>query len=188
MSCILTFKIGNEVINVPHDGALITDDIDNNLMALLKSSDQWESISQAIELRLRDKVGSYKSVSLSDLTETKGLIPNANVQFLQSQFPEVNFPEDISANILFLNDLKIGGKKYFGRVIKSDGTELFIIKNDKYSIGKLANFLYLRSQLKNGFVFSEDSEQYKVLSKIKGEKTITELIEDFSINKDKYDK
>jgi hypothetical protein len=46
MSCILTFKIGDgESIQVSHDGTLITDDIDMNLMEFLKTTPEWESIS-----------------------------------------------------------------------------------------------------------------------------------------------
>ena len=187
MSCVLTFKIGNgEPIPVSHDGTLVTDDIDMNLMEFLKNTSEWESISQAIELLLRDKVGTYNQVSISDLTGEQGLIPNANVQFLQDQFPDIIFPENIQAKVLFLDNLRIGTNKYFGRVIKSDGSELFIIENNDYAVEKFAKFLYLQSQLKNGFVFSEDSDQYKILDKLKGDKTINELIEDFSINKDKY--
>ena len=100
MSCVLTFKIGNgEPIPGSHDGTLVTDDIDMNLMEFLKNTSEWESISQAIELLLRDKVGTYNQVSISDLTGEQGLIPNANVQFLQDQFPDIIFPAPTNLSI-----------------------------------------------------------------------------------------
>jgi hypothetical protein len=90
---------------------------------------------------------------------------------------------------LLLDNLKLGGKEQFGRFIKSNGKEIFIIKNDKTNtdrISQFAKFLYLRSQLKNNFNLSEDSEYYKILNALKGNGTIIDVIENFSINPSKY--
>ena len=186
MNCTLTFKIGDKTIEVAHDGSLSIDSIDTNLLSFLKKTEQWSDIVSAIQQRLQEKIGTYKEVTIKQLTESKGLIPNSNVQFLQDQFPTVLFPENITANVLFLDNLKIGGKQHFGRYIKADGSELFIVRNNQYDVEKFANFLTLRKQLEQGFKFSEDSEEYKFLNKVKGTKTINELIEDFITHKDDY--
>ena len=188
MNCILTFKIGDRTIKVAHDGSLSIDSINNDLLSLLKKSEQWGDIVSSIQEQMQNKVGSYKNVSIKQLTDIKGLISNSNIQFLQDQFPTVIFPENVQANILFLDNLKLGGKEHFGRYIKADGTELFIVRNNEYDIEKFANFLNLREQLKQGFAFSEDSEQYKFLNKAKGNGTINDLIEDFSVHKSSYER
>ena len=187
MNCILTFKIGDETIEVTHDGSLSIDSINNDLLSFLKKSEQWGDIVSNIQKQIQNKVGSYEKVTVKQLTDLKGLIPNANVQFLQDQFPTTIFPENVQANILFLDNLKLGGKEHFGRYIKADVTELFIVRNNEYDVENLANFLNLREQLKQGFQFSEDSEEYKFLNNVRGDKSINELIEDFSIHKSKYE-
>lgn len=206
MSCIATFKIGEEQIEVIHDGSLLSDTIlDKDVITLLKKLyknafdnnitdvDQdgndkslWTDFTKLVETALRNKTGYCKSVSLSDLTSTDGLIANSNVQFLQEQFSEVVFPEDINVDILLLDNLKLGGKEQFGRFIKSNGKEIFIIKNNIYQVQQFAKFLCLRSQLKNNFNLSEDSKDYKILNMMKGEGTIIDVIENFSINPSKY--
>lgn len=187
MNCILTFKIGDETIEVTHDGSLPIDSINSDLLSLLKKSEQWGDIVSSIQKQMQNKIGSYESVTIKQLTDRKGLIPNSNIQFLQDQFPTVIFPENAQANILFLDNLKLGGKEHFGRYTKADGSELFIVRNNEYDIENLANFLNLREQLKQGFEFSEDSEQFKFLNRAKGNKTINELIEDFITNKSSYE-
>lgn len=186
MNCILTFTIGEHPIEVAHDGSLSIDSIDNNLINFLKKSDQWGDIVAKIQEQMQSKVGTYKNVSVSQLLKNKGLLSNSNVQFIQDQYPSVIFPENVTANVLFLDNLRLGGKEHFGRNIKSDGTELFIIKNDEYHVEQFANFLNLREQIKHGFKFSEDSEEYKFLNSVRGNKTVNELIEDFMENKNSY--
>lgn len=188
MECILTIKIGDESIDVTHDGSLSIDSIDSGLITVLKKSGKWPEIISAIEIRLQNKIGSYDTVSIKDLTTDKGLIGNSNIQFLQDQFPSVVFPENIDANILLLDELKLGGKEHFGRYIKSDGTELFIIRNNGYDVNCFANYLNLRELVRKGINLDEKSEQYQILSKIakKEKTTIEELILNFSTNKEKY--
>lgn len=186
MNCILTFKIGDETIEVAHDGSLSIDSINDDLLSLLKKSEQWGDIVSSIQKQMQNKIGSYENVTIKQLTDRKGLISNSNVQFLQDQFPTTIFPENVQANILFLDNLKLGGKEHFGRYIKADGTELFIVRNNEYDVENLANFLSLREQLNQGFKFSEDSEEYKFLNVARKDKTINELIEDFMIHQDSY--
>lgn len=188
MECILTIKIGDESIDVTHDGSLSIDSIDSGLITVLKKSGKWPEIISAIETRLQNKIGSYDTVSIKDLTTEKGLIGNSNIQFLQDQFPSITFPENIDVNILFLDKLKLGGKEHFGRYTKSDGTELFIIRNNEYDVNCFANFLNLRELVRKGINLDEKSEQYQILSKIakKEKTTIEELILNFSTNKEKY--
>ena len=183
MKCVLTIKIGDKSIEVPHDEVLLSG-LDSNLLTLLRNSSKWEDVLSTIEQQLKEKSGYYKAVSLSELQTEKGLIPNSNVLFLQEKYPNIEFPENIQANVLFLDNLEIGKQQQFGRNIKADGTELFIVRNSEYDVAHFANFLKLRKQLQQGFNFSEDSDQYKMLQIIKGEKSIIELIEDYSINKD----
>lgn len=191
MKCTATFIInGKTPVEVTHDGSLSFDGVvDGNLIKFLetiKNTDEWITISRNVEEELRNKVGHYKPVSLEKLTSIEGLIGNSNVRFLQDQFPEAMFPENAKANILFLDNLKLGGQEYFGRYIKSNGEELFIVRNNDYEIHKFAKFLYLRHQLNSNFELSEQSEYYKILNALKGDKTINETLEEFSINPDKY--
>jgi hypothetical protein len=49
-------------------------------------------------------------VEFKDLTTTKGLLGNCNIQYLQDN-SEYEFPEGLDANILLLENLKIGGSQ-----------------------------------------------------------------------------
>lgn len=209
MSCIATFNINGEKIEVIHDGSLLSNNIlDKDVITLLKklytnafdnniidvdqdgnNKSLWTDFTKLVQTALRNKTGYCEPVSLSSLMSRDGLVANSNVQFLQDQFSDVVFPEDINVDILLLDNLKLGGKEQFGRFIKSNGKEIFIIKNDKTNtdrISQFAKFLYLRSQLKNNFNLSENSEYYKILNAMKGEGTIIDVIENFSINPSKY--
>lgn len=206
MSCIATFNINGEKIEVIHDGSLLSNNIlDKDVITLLKklytnafdnniidvdqdgnNKSLWTDFTKLVQTALRNKTGYCEPVSLSSLMSRDGLVANSNVQFLQDQFSDVVFPEDINVDILLLDNLKLGGKEQFGRFIKSNGKEIFIIKNDKYCVLQFAKFLYLRSQLKNNFSLSESSEYYKILNAMKGEGTIIDVIENFSINPNKY--
>lgn len=192
MSCILTFKIRDRIVEVPHDGTLLQDpQLNDNLLHILRNSEKWQEIFSLLEDKIRNKVGIYNELQLKDLQGIDGLIGNCNLQFLQDQFPLVEFPENIDADILFLDDIKLEGKVHFGRVKKADGKILYIVRNNEYEIMQLANFLNVRKALENGFSFSESSKTYKILNQLKtnkGFKSINELLEDFSINKDKYQK
>ena len=121
---------------------------------------------------------------------------NCNIEFLQEEFPEITFPEGVDANILLIEDLKIGNKSIYGRIINSQGKELFIVKgskNDNEDIKKLADFLNVREAIKEQkFYFDESSPYYiqlnnilKVVPKIT---SIQELLLDFMYNKDSYRK
>jgi hypothetical protein len=79
MECILTIKIGDKSIEVSHDGSLLIDSINSGLITLLKKSEKWPEIISAIETRLQNKIGSYDTVSIKDLTTEKGLIGNSNI-------------------------------------------------------------------------------------------------------------
>ena len=208
MSCIATFNINGEKIEVIHDGSLLSNNIlDKDVITLLKklytnafdnniidvdqdgnNKSLWTDFTKLVQTALRNKTGYCEPVSLSSLMSRDGLVANSNVQFLQDQFSDVIFPEDINVDILLLDNLKLGGKEQFGRFIKSNGKEIFIIKNDKYCVSQFAKFLYLRSQLKNNFSLSESSEYYKILNALKGDGTIIDVIENFSINPNKYNK
>lgn len=187
-NCILTFKFGenpNDIIEVPHDGAL-SPNIDLDTIQILKNSNKWESILKLLENKIRNKVGRYEMVEFKDLTTTKGLLGNCNIQYLQDN-SEYEFPEGLDANILLLENLKIGGSRQFGRIIKSDGTELFVL-ND-FGIRHFSNFMNLRQILNTREnLLATDSVEYKVLKAIAKDKTINEVIEDFSMNEGNYAK
>ena len=63
-----------------------------------------------LENKIRNKVGRYEMVEFKDLTTTKGLLGNCNIQYLQDN-SEYEFPEGLDANILLLENLKIGGSR-----------------------------------------------------------------------------
>lgn len=188
MSCNLTLTIGDAQITVAHEQPLLSN---ADLLPILQASGKWPQILEAIQKRVKNKVGTYEEVNIDDLVKEDGLVPNTNIAFMQAQFPEVEFP-DVDVPILLLDNLTIGGKKHFGRYTLANDSVLYIVKNNEYNINQLANFLKLQEAVDNALVnFSESSTEQQILNKIKekkGFKTINELLLDFSINKDKYNK
>jgi hypothetical protein len=99
MSCIATFKIGEEEIEVIHDGSLLSDNIldkdvinllnklyknafDNNITDVDQDGNNkslWTNFTKLVQTALRNKTGYCKPVSLSSLMSRDGLVANSNV-------------------------------------------------------------------------------------------------------------
>lgn len=196
MSCIVTFKIGDQVISLDLKSGPDTSLTDQEILqALQDNPDKRLELSNAIQNYLY-KQGQLRTVRLSDLMKMEGLKGNTDVQFLQGEFPSIQFPQGVNANVLFVNNLEIGGQSIYGRVINSNGDELFIIKDSKGDIEKLANFLTIRKKIEDqSFVFDEGSNYYKNLQqclKVRNSKKPTvdnvfQMLLDFIYNRKKYD-
>lgn len=186
--CKLTFKFGEnpeDIIEVPHSEALLSN-IDSNTINIIKKSGKWGDILKVLENKMRNKVGKYEILDFKKLTTDKGLLGNCNIQYLQDN-TNYEFPEGLDANILLLDNLKIGGSSQFGRIIKSDGTELFVL--NEFGLGQFANFMNLRQILnQRSDLFSNNSLEYKIFQAINSKKTINEIIEEFSIDSNLYNK
>jgi hypothetical protein len=108
--CKLTFKFGEnpeDIIEVPHNEALLSN-IDSNTINIIKNSGKWGDILKVLENKMRNKVGKYEILDFKKLTTDKGLLGNCNIQYLQDN-TNYEFPEGLDANILLLDNLKIGG-------------------------------------------------------------------------------
>lgn len=196
MSCIVTFKIGDQVISLDLKSGPDTSLTDQEILQALRDNpDKRLGLSNAIQNYLY-KQGQLRTVRLSDLMKMEGLKGNTDVQFLQGEFPNIQFPQGVNANVLFVNNLEIGGQSIYGRVINSNGDELFIVKDSKGDIEKLANFLTIRKKIEDqSFIFDEGSNYYKNLQqclKVRNSKKPTvdnvfQMLLDFIYNRKKYD-
>lgn len=196
MKCKLTFEINGEEISLDFESSPDSPLINQDIIEILKQNeDQRKAICDLIHDRLY-KYSKQSNITLKDITSKEGLMGNCSIEFLQEEFPKITFPEGVDANILLIEDLKIGNKSIYGRIINSQGKELFIVKgskNDNEDIKKLADFLNVREAIKEQkFYFDESSPYYiqlnnilKVVPKIT---SIQELLLDFMYNKDSYRK
>lgn len=196
MSCVAVFKIGDQEVRVNlesgPDSPLTEQEI---IEALSKDPAGKQKLIDALSGRLY-KESTVTPIKLSDLTKLDGLTGNSNIGFLREQFPEVNFPEGVDADILLVDGLKIGKQNIYGRVITSNGKELFILRNSAEDVQKLANFLSVRKQMEDqSFVFDENSKYQKNLEACLKERNKKKpvvsdtfsLILDFIYNRKKYD-
>ena len=90
------------------------------------------------------KQNTIKPIKISDLVDLEGLKGNTDIEFLSNEFPDVNFPQGINANVLLVDNLKVGNQSIYGRVINSNGEEVFVIRGNTNDVQKLANFLFIR--------------------------------------------
>lgn len=196
MSCIAIFKVGDKEISLDletgPDLALTDQEI---LEILTKNPEKRQELCSILQNKLY-KQNTIESVKVSDLTDLQGLKGNTDIEFLSNEFPDVSFPQGISANVLLIDNLKVGNQSMYGRVINSNGEELFIVKGTNNDVQKLANFLAVRKQIQDqSFVFNEDSAYQKDLESCLKERNkrkpalanTFELLLDFIYNKKKYD-
>lgn len=108
------------------------------------------------------------------------LAPNSSVQALANLNTNVSFPEGIVAPVLLVNNLKQGGTYISGRVLKQDGTELFIIQNNEDDIARFANFLTIRKTLQDNPALLDEYGELEKLRELYKKDTVADLILDFT--------
>lgn len=198
MSCVAKFIINNEVISLDlstgPDSYLTNEEI---LKVLADNPVERNKICNLLQNTMY-KHGTIKSLKFSDLSEMQGLKGNTDVEFLRNEFPDIQFPEGVNANVLLIDNLDIGKKNIRGRIINSNGEEVFIIQNSNNNrdIQKLANFLQVRKQMQDqSFIFNEESSYYKDLTECLNQRNkngkekidnIFNLVLDFIYNRSKY--
>lgn len=142
--------LGNEVINAIR----------------FASKEQKEELYTLIE----STIGQINNLGVAKITKLreKKLVPTDTIQTLQQEFPDIEFPVGVQANILLLNNLTSNGQVMRGRIIDSDGNKFFIIKGkSKKDAKRLANYLQIKKiSEENSFRFDETSSNYKDLQQI----------------------
>lgn len=196
MSCIAKFKIGGKEIDLDLETGPDTPLTDQEILEILQNNPEKRmELYNLIQNELY-KHDTIESIKASDLVGMEGLKGNTNVEFIANEFPDVVFPQGVSANILLVDGLKIGKQNIYGRVINSNGEELFVLRNSKADIQKFANFLSIRKQIEDqSFIFDKDSNYQKNLEACLKERNKKKpaidntfsLILDFIYNRSKYD-
>lgn len=196
MNCIATFKVGDVEISLDLETGPDSSLTDQEILEILtKNPAKRQELCNLIQNKLY-KRNTIDPISISDLTSLSGLKGNTDIEFLSNEFPDVNFPQGIDANVLLIDNLRIGSQNMQGRVINSNGEELFIVKGTASDVQKLANFLFIRKQIQDqSFIFDENSIYYKDLSsclKARNARkppvdSVYDLILDFIYNRRKYD-
>lgn len=192
MNCKLILTVGQESLELSApDSQTSLEDV----VQLLKSNnDTRQKLADLLRNYLYTQ-GKVKPVSLSDLTQQQGLIGNTDVTLLSHDF-NVTFPEDVNPHILLVNQLQIGGKQISGRIIDSNGEELFVVQNSSSDVYKLANFLKTRKAIQEGvenMLSDEDKaklnacmEAYNKTTKSKKHSNISQMLIHYLENKSKY--
>lgn len=195
MNCKVTFTVNGEEISLDLETDLDSPLTDQDIIKVLTDNpEQRQALCDMIHNKLYTQ-STISPVTITELTSKEGLLGNCGVGYLTEQFPNISFPDGVDANILLVNNLQIGKQNIYGRVINSNGREVFIVKGTSEDVSKLADFLRVRQQLQEqSFNFSEDSFYYKNLQKILTERNkkkdkvadIFELMLDFIYNKADY--
>lgn len=195
MNCKVTFTVNGEEISLDLETDLDSPLTDQDIIKVLTDNpEQRQALCDMIHNKLYTQ-STISPVTITELTSKEGLLGNCGVGYLTEQFPNISFPDGVDANILLVNNLQIGKQNIYGRVINSNGREIFIVKGTSEDVSKLADFLRVRQQLQEqSFNFSEDSFYYKNLQKILTERNkkkdkvadIFELMLDFIYNKADY--
>lgn len=195
MNCKVTFTVNGEEISLDLETDLDSPLTDQDIIKVLTDNpEQRQALCDMIHNKLYTQ-STISPVTITELTSKEGLLGNCGIGYLTEQFPNISFPDGVDANILLVNNLQIGKQNIHGRVINSNGREVFIVKGTSEDVSKLADFLRVRQQLQEqSFNFSEDSFYYKNLQKILTERNkkkdkvadIFELMLDFIYNKADY--
>lgn len=195
MNCKVTFTVNGEEISLDLETDLDSPLTDQDIIKVLTDNpEQRQALCDMIHNKLYTQ-STISPVTITELTSKEGLLGNCGIGYLTEQFPNISFPDGVDANVLLVNNLQIGKQNIYGRVINSNGREVFIVKGTSEDVSKLADFLRVRQQLQEqSFNFSEDSFYYKNLQKILTERNkkkdkvadIFELMLDFIYNKSDY--
>lgn len=192
MKCNIIFKIGDQEISAQLELESSSYPTSDEILEALQNNPDarmqlYASIQENYDQRNK-KVADIENL----INNSDGLIGNTTVQAVAALNTNITFPEGVNANILLSNKLKLGGKTISGRVINSNGQELFIVENNTYDLTKLANFLSVRKTISdNPNLYGKDSDRYKDLESLRikfNKNSIAELILDFIENETPFRK
>lgn len=197
MSCVAIFKVGDKKVSLDLETGPDSYLTDQEIIEILtKNPEKRQELCNLVQNKLY-RQNIIEPVKVSDLIGLSGLRGNTDVESLSNEFPKVNFPQGVSANILLVNNLDIGKRNIKGRIINSNGEEVFIVQysDDLKDLHRLAGFLQVRKQiLDQSFIFDENSIYYKNLQECLKQrnkreqkvKDIYDMLLDFNQNKKKY--
>lgn len=185
MACVITIKLGKEkeIIIKDVEESILTGEVaftspsedtdENRLLAnivtAIKQAGRMDEVKSKILNHLKSSKVLDSTVDLNNLDTKGNYIPNANAKYLIEHFPELGLPEDVEASILLLDKMPHGQE--FGRTIGPNGKEIFIVRNTRPSVLRLANFLKNRALVKgknkviNNFEESLKSELKEIADK-----------------------
>lgn len=172
MICEYTFNIGKEQIKVSLDDSSPSVSLDNDVLKALKQlknkdPKSFEKLTNLIETRI-ENINSILSVNSKQIKQNGGFVANCTINTLQELFPYIEFPEGVSANILFVDNLKSAAQNMHGRIIDSNKETFFIIKNNPYEVYKLANYLRNKQIVENNaYMFDKTTEEFGNLEEIR---------------------
>jgi len=187
MACVITIKLGKEkeIIIKDVEESILTGEVaftspsedtdENRLLAnivtAIKQAGRMDEVKSKILNHLKSSKVLDSTVDLNNLDAKGNYVPNANAKYLIEHFPELGLPEDVEASILLLDKMPKGQE--FGRTIGPNGKEIFIVRNTRPSVLRLANFLKNRALVKgknkviNNFEESLKSELKEIADKEK---------------------
>lgn len=190
MKCYVVFnfdKDGKEQISIPLNDSIDSYDkvTDNEILNALQNENN-SNILELLKNKIRDKINNITlaSMDIEQTTKVKGhIIGNDTFQKLCQRLGKTietdqdnNIPEYLqNVQILYGSRLNVGKKDIRGRMINSNGQEIFVITGQKGvydELNKLENFLKLRYILENkqDALTEEDKKDLKkIIQKKKGQ-------------------
>lgn len=190
MKCYVVFnfdKDGKEQISIPLDDSIDSYDkvTDNEILNALQNKNN-SNILEQLKNKIRDKINNITlaSMDIEQAAKVKGhIIGNDTFNGLCQRFgitietdQDGNIPEYLrDVQILYGSRLNVGKRDIRGRMINSNGQEIFVITGQKgvyKELNRLKNFIKLRYILKNKTdVLTEEDKKdlHKIVQKKKGQ-------------------
>ena len=174
--CILTIKVNDKELQLPFEGEA-TSSLDEDVITALKGA-SWEDIKSLVD-NIREKSNKLgnATIKLKDLQD--GIIANCSLNDFRNDpnYVDITFPE-IDVKILQINNLSVDGQPVFGRVLTTNGEEVFVSDGSSDDIKRICTFLNVREKLKE-IDIAEDNPLYKpltqIIDKAKENKKITKV-------------
>ncbi len=197
MNCKVIFTVGEQEISLDLETDLDSPLTDQDIINVLRDNeDQRKALCDLIHAKLYNQ-SSLGEVTLKNIINKEGLLGNCTLDFLRNEFNTVDFPDGVDANVLLVDHLSLPtkGGSIYGRIINSQGKELFVVQGTEDDVKKLAGFLRVRQQLEEqSFNFDESSSYYQDLQKILTERNkkkdkldnIFDLMLEFHYNRSSY--
>lgn len=161
--CILTIKVNDKELQLPFEGEA-TSSLDEDVITALKEA-SWEDIKSLVD-NIREKSNKLgnATIKLKDLQD--GIIANCSLNDFRNDpnYVDITFPE-IDVKILQINNLSVDGQPVFGRVLTTNGEEVFVSDGSSDDIKRICTFLNVREKLKE-IDIAEDNPLYKPLTQI----------------------
>ena len=164
-NCIITLTINGEEREIKIDSSPSTLIDESVIKALSENPEILKDLVSDLKTKLnsQDKI---KPIAIKDILK-EGVLANCTLNYLREspEYCYLKFP-DGNANILLVDNLKIRGVPISGRVIKQNGEEIYVVKNDKDDLQKFAYYLKEKNTIKAGVSITEDSNYYAELLEV----------------------